>query len=206
MRHRGEKVMAAARAAARAVKPASRGDAAGRPSERMLALAASSRRELDLTFLRGHTPDLDQLVGWEFRGVNTPRWARLAGIKKFVKGFERREAGPGGAAVVVGYNRPARQNRLEAPWQVGARRFGWYRVELVDPTARDNAHLHAVLLDYSRGDNRPLDPSRGLRDYLVQVDPDDPDLYLGVAHYALGGARLPVSYFVLERMRRAPEA
>ena len=39
-------------------------------------------------------------------------------------------------------------------------------------------------------------------DYLVQVDAEDPDLYLGKAYYAAGPARIPVGFFVLERLRR----
>ncbi|HLU68770.1 MAG TPA: hypothetical protein VKZ63_20960 [Kofleriaceae bacterium] len=175
------------------------------PSERFLELARRSREELEEVMLRGHTPDLDELVGWEFSGINTPRWARAAGIKKFAKGFERRDGGdPDRGPRVLGYNRPVTQDRLRDAWRVGDRRFGWFRVAPVDPTERDNAYLHALLLDYGRGGNRPWDPTGTLRDYLVQVDPADPDLYLGKAYLALGPARVPVSYFVLERLRRVP--
>ena len=169
------------------------------PSAASLELARRPRRELEDALLRGHMPDLGQLAGWEFRGMNTPPWARAARIRKFVKGFERREGGQ-----IFGYNRPAGQNRDEEPWVVAGEPFGWYRVTAVDATDRDNAYLHAALLDYGRGGNRPWDPSRGLRDYLVQVDPANPDLYLGKACYALGPVRLAVSFFVLERLRRAP--
>lgn len=185
--------------------PAHAGPGAGVASARFLALGQMRRRALEQAFLRGSLPDLDALVGWEFRGMNTPPWARLLGIRKFLKGFYR--AGDG---TVMGYNCPVVQNRLDQPWIArprdhAPRRFGFYRVSPVDATARDNAYLHAVLLDYGRGGNRLLDPSRGLRDYLVQVDPADPDVYLGKAYYALGPGRLAVSYFVLERHRRAPD-
>jgi hypothetical protein len=171
--------------------------AEGAPSARFLELAGKGRRELEEALLRGATPELDRLVGWELRGMNTPRWARAARIRKFVKGFEER-----GSGQLFGYNRSVRQDADDAPWRVTGEPFGWYRVEPVDPTSRDNAYLHAVLLDYGRGGNRPWDPSRGLRDYLVQVDPGDPDLYLGKAYAAIGPARVAVSFFVLERMRR----
>ena len=69
-------------------------------------------------------------------------------------------------------------------------------------TARDNAYLHAVLLDYGRGGNKAWDPTRGLRDYLVQVDPKNDDLYLGKAYYAVGPARVTSNFFILERHRR----
>ena len=71
----------------------------------------------------------------------------------------------------------------------------------VDPTARDNAYLHALLLDYGRGGDALYDPTRGLRDYLVQVDPADDTIYLGKAYYAVGPARVFTNFFVLERHR-----
>jgi hypothetical protein len=172
--------------------------AADAPSARFVEIAKSSRRALEETLLRGAMPDLASLAGWEFRGMNTPPWARAVRIRKFVKGFERRDQGQ-----IFGYNRPAAQNADGDPWQVTGRPFGFYRVTPVDATDRDNAYLHAALLDYSRGENRPWDPSRGLRDYLVQVDPGNPDLFLGKAYYAVGPGRVPVSFFVLERLRPA---
>lgn len=170
------------------------------PSARYLEIGRRSARELEETFLRGSMPDLDALIDWEFRGMNVGVLPRLARIRKFVKGFERREGDK-----VFGYNRPVEQNRVTSPWNAGERRFGWYRVAPVDPTARDNTYLHAALLDYGRGENPLWDPSRGLRDYLVQVESGDRDLYLGKAFYAAGPARLPLSFFVLERLRPAPQ-
>ncbi len=177
----------------------------GAPSARYLDLVRSSRRELEDTLLRGHMPELEELVGWEHRGMNTPPWARTARIRKFVKGFERREANGQGPGQIFGYNRPVEQNRDEDAWRVTGRPFGFFRVTPVDATDRDNAYLHAALLDYGRGGNRPWDPSRGLRDYLVQVDGANPELYLGKAYVAVGPARLAVSYFVLERLRPAAD-
>jgi hypothetical protein len=164
-------------------------------SHRYLSFNEMSKSDLETAFLRGVTPDIDQLVGWEFRGMNTPAWARLARIKKFVKGFERRDDG------VYGYNRPVEQSPLTEAWKVGDKRFGFYLVAPVDPTSRDNAHLHGVLLDYGRGKNSRFDPTQGLRDYLVQVDPRDPNLFLGRAYYALGPLRIFTNFFVLERLR-----
>ncbi|HSD88714.1 MAG TPA: hypothetical protein VLB44_14395, partial [Kofleriaceae bacterium] len=145
-------------------------------------------------------PDLDALVGWEFRGINhllvhLPV-APLLGIKKFVKGFYRTEDGK-----VMGYNSPVKNNVLDGRWHVAAKRFGFYEVYPVDPTARDNNYLHAVLLDYGKGDNPALDPSQLLRDYLVQVDPANPDLYLGKAYGAIGPLRIHTNFFILERFR-----
>jgi hypothetical protein len=161
-------------------------------------IGALPRRELEALIVRGQTPDPTALAGWEYRGMNTPRWAGLAGIRKFIKGFYRAEDG------VRGYNLPVVQDRLDAPWRPKrARPFGFYRVVTVDPTARDNHYLHALLLDYGRGGNPRLDPSRTLRDYLVRVRPGSDELLLGKAFVAVGPARLAVSYFVLERLRPA---
>ncbi|MEO8699265.1 MAG: hypothetical protein ABI867_04450 [Kofleriaceae bacterium] len=166
------------------------------PTQAALALERSSHAALELAFVRGTTPDLEQLVGWEFRGINHPFWAGLAGIKKFVKGMYRGEDGR-----VMGYNRAVGQNVLDGRWHVRDNRFGYYQVAPVDATARDNRYLHAVLLDYGKGGNKAYDPMRGLRDYVVQVDPANPDLYLGKAYYALGPLRLRSNFFILERLR-----
>jgi len=172
------------------------------PSLAYRGLESMGMADLEQVLLRGTTPELEALVGWQFRGCNTPNWARLAGIKKFIKGFYAE------GEKVYGYNCPVKQDGLSSPWRAkpsdaAPKRFGFYTVERVDPTARDNAYLHAVLLDYGKGDNPLLDPSRGLRDYLVQVSPDNPDLYLGKAYFALGQGRIATSFFVLERDRPA---
>ena len=49
-------------------------------------VAALPARELDAIMQRGEAPDLDALVGWEWRGTNTPEWAAFVGIWKFIKG------------------------------------------------------------------------------------------------------------------------
>ena len=175
------------------------------PSAAYYALHARTRSELEETFLRGHTPELEALAGWEFCGTNHPAWTRLAGIKKFIKGFE---PAPPDAKELRGYNLPVRQNGIWAPWipkrLTSESRFGYYRVAPVVATDIDNEYLHSVLLDYGKGGNPRLDPSRNLRDYLVQVDADNLDLYLGKAYYALGPARLATNFFLLERLRQAP--
>lgn len=193
-------------AAALATPPAPRPTAPRAPSPfptaAALALEQATRAELELVMVRGATPDLDALVGWEFRGINHPAWAGLAGIKKFVKGFFRAEDGR-----VMGYNSPVVQNVLDGRWRTkpsdtAPKRFGYYEIAPVDSTSRDNTYLHAVLLDYGRGGNQRMDPTSGIRDYLVQVDPDNPDLFLGKAYFALGPLRVHSNYFILERFRR----
>ncbi|HEY4238675.1 MAG TPA: hypothetical protein VGM88_02625 [Kofleriaceae bacterium] len=172
------------------------------PTPAALRLEGTTRDDLEATFQRGVMPDLDDLVGWEFRGINHPAWARTAGIKKFVKGFFRTEDGR-----VMGYNCPVVQNVLDGRWRTkpsdtAPKRFGYYEVAPVDPTRRDNKYLHAVLLDYGAGGNKAYDPTSGLRDYLVRVSEANPDLYLGKAFYAVGPLRVYTNFFILERLRR----
>jgi hypothetical protein len=172
------------------------------PSATALGLERSTHAELELVMRRGVMPDLASLVGWEFRGINHPGWARVVGIKKFMKGFYKAEDGD-----VMGYNCPIDQNVLDGRWvakpdDLAPKRFGFYKVEAVDATRRDNKYLHAVLLDYGAGGNAKLDPTQGLRDYVVQVDAANPDLFLGKAYYALGPLRLNTNFFILERHRR----
>ena len=154
----------------------------------------------------GTAPDFDSLVGWEFSGINTVWIAGLVGIRKFIKGFYRgpaRATGP--EPFIQGYNIDVRQNgvgkpHLAKPNKDDPRRFGFYRVHAVQPGAKDGRYPNALLLDYSLGGNSFLDPSRLLRDYIVQVHPDEPDVLLGAAYGALLGIRIFVSYFVLHRL------
>jgi hypothetical protein len=171
------------------------------PSEAALRLEQTPMWDLEKVFVRGATPDLDALVGWEFRGINhlplnALPLAELVGIKKFVKGFHRTAEGK-----VMGYNLAAKINALDGRWHPKGNRYGFYEVDQVDSTSRDNAYLHAALLDYSKGDNALYNPMIVLRDYIVQVDAKNPDLYLGKAFAALGPLRIPLNFFILERYR-----
>ena len=108
------------------------------PSTRFLELSRMSADDLEKVFLRGSTPELDALAGWEFRGLNRPAWARALGIKKFIKGFYREEG------QVRGYNCPVRQNAASGPWRAkpshdAPKRFGYYLVTLVDAASRVGA-------------------------------------------------------------------
>jgi hypothetical protein len=183
---------------ARKPEPASPADIS---SELYYRLGTKSMKDLETVFLRGTMPDLDTMVGWQFRGMNTPKWAKLAGIKKFIKGFELR------GNDVFGYNCPVVQNDVRESWfgkpdADDPKRFGFYKVAPVDPTARDNEYLHSVLLDYGKGGNGRFDPTAGLRDYLVRVDEDNDDLFLGKAYYAVGPLRIATNFFLLERFRK----
>lgn len=178
------------------------------PSREALALEQTPRAGLEKIFLQGVMPDLDGLVGWEFRGINrlplnSVPWGTLVGIKKFMKGFYRADDGK-----VMGYNCPVEMNALDGRWlpkpsESAPKRFGFYEAYEVDATARDNEYLHSILLDYGKGNNPRFDITAGLRDYVVQVSAANPDLLLGKAYFAVGPARLGgLNFFILERFRR----
>ncbi|MDQ4078148.1 MAG: hypothetical protein M3220_18115 [Chloroflexota bacterium] len=164
-------------------------------------VATLDRRALEVLMVQGERPELDALPGWEYRGMNIGIPARLLRIQKFIKGFLRLPSGE-----VCGYNVRVRQNGPTAPWVTipideAPRRFGFYRVTPVTPAERDNAYLHALLLDYGQGGNGRLNPLSTLRDYLVRVAPGSDDLLLGKAFMAVWQLRVPVGYFLLERYR-----
>ena len=174
-------------------------------SPRFLALARAPASELQRLIESRPGPSLESLAGFEWRGYNTPAVAALLGIRKFIKGFFRSGRG------LEGYNIPARQNGLAGPWlhkpsPERPKRFGFYRVGPARDSERDRLYPAALLLDYGASSRNPrLAVERLLRDYLVQPDPGNPDLLLGKAYLALG-ARLPASYFILERLRPSPWA
>ena len=164
--------------------------------------------ELEHVFVRGATPDLDALVGWEFRGINhlplnALPIAQLVGIKKFVKGFYRGEDGR-----VMGYNSRSCSNVLDGRWHAEAERRRAEALRLLrgrTPVDRDRAATTRTSTRCCSTTARAATSASirrsGLRDYLVQVDPANPDLFLGKAYYALGPARVATNFFILERHR-----
>ena len=176
----------------------------GAASPRYQRLARLRPAALERLLVRGEPPALPALLGYEYRGYNCTPALALLGIRKFIKAFF---ATPGGS--MYGCNTPVVQNGLGGAWiarphQAAPRRYAFFRVAPVDPAARDNAYLHALLLDYGQGGNPRFDPSRLLRDYLVRCVPGSDDLLLGKATVALGPLRLAGGFFVLERHRSLP--
>jgi hypothetical protein len=170
-----------------------------------VALCLATEAQLEDVMRRGVTPDMAGLVGWEFRGYNAFELAELAGIRKFKKGFYLEDPARDPALGIGGYNVQIHANTLGEPWIDKTRggepiRHGWFDVYPVSLSEADNKYPGALLLNYGLSPkNFVLDPSRGLRDYLVQVYPDNPDLLLGKAYAAVGPLRLAVAFFVLER-------
>jgi hypothetical protein len=169
-----------------------------------LELCSASNAELEAILQSALAPDFNRLAGFEWRGANMSALPRLLGLQKFIKGFFYDGDQP------AGYNVKVRQNGLDAEWIESAspgrpRRFGFYLVCPAQSTETDRIYPRALVLDYGASPhNPPFRIERSLRDYLVQPDPDNPDVLLGKAYFAIGSARLPSNFFVLERLGRAP--
>lgn len=175
-----------------------------RPSEHFRALTRLSDSELEKILAGSAGPAPELLAGHEFAGFNVPWHTRLLGIQKFIKGFFR---GPQG---FEGYNIPAVQNGIDGPWlhkpkPEATKRFGFFRVAPVDPGGRENFYPKTLLFNYgTSARNAFYRPERVLRDYVVQPDPKNRDLFLGKAYLAIGPSRVFSNFFIIERL--APTA
>jgi hypothetical protein len=176
-----------------------------RPSEAYLSMVATGARDLRRIMSRGEQPEPASLVGWEFRGTNLPARTALVGLRRFIKGFRHDEQGR-----PIGYNKSVAGADLGTPWTPRAQRdgrlaFAYYTVAPVDPEAVDNRHLNALLLDYGAVPEPERGLARRLRDYVVRVEPGSDELLLGHAFAAVGRHRVPIGWFVLERLQPAAE-
>lgn len=154
-------------------------------------LSSAGRRRLERLFAAGSMPDVDALLGWQFRGVVTSKVARAVRYKRFVKRLYDGEQG------AEGYNVLCR-NRDGIPRRIRGRemRHGWF----VARPARGR-RAGTLLFDYSAApQNARANPERLVRDFVVHPDPRNGDLLLGKAFVA----RVPVAFFVLERDLRSP--
>jgi hypothetical protein len=164
-------------------------------------LTRMSHEELEAVLKAGTAPKPQALAGYMFRGYNRPPWASLLGIRKFVKGFFEKDG------KFEGYNIPPRQNAFGEPWiltpsEEQPKRFAFFVVRPVDPKSVDNLYPNATHLNYGESTrNIAIDPSRVIRDYVVQADPSNPDLFLGKAYLALPFGRVFSNYFIIERLR-----
>ncbi len=167
------------------------------------AICAQNKGTLEQIFMRGTALDLRQTSGWQYKGSNVSFVSLILRIRKFIKVF--RPETTAAPDVIDGYNFWARQNgRLDRPWEPSSpNRHGFYKVYRVQPNEQDNKFPHAMLINYGLGNNPWYNPSRFLRDYIVQVYPDNPCLLIGGAFFALGSMRIFGGYFVMERLRKA---
>lgn len=168
-------------------------------------LCTASNAELDQAFAAGVLPDADRLCGDEFYGYNVSRLARALGLTKFKKAFIHREKG---RTRVAGYNCKVKPTRLDGPWENGGPGGAYQGYYDVKPPAEGRAiahHPNALYLDYGSDPSNSLLDGSFLRDFVVQVDPAEPDVLLGKAYIKLGPIQLGFSYFVLQRAHRATQ-
>jgi len=162
-------------------------------------VAAGRATHVEL-FMRGTAPNLRDLEGFQYDGRNLSLVSFFLRVRRFIKGFVTNPAGadPGS---IDGYNLWARQDDgLVAPWQPSSPdRHGFYKVYKVRPGELDDKYPHALMFNYALGGNPWHQPSQFLRDYVVQVYPDDPALLIGNADAALGSRRIFAGYFVMRR-------
>jgi hypothetical protein len=136
------------------------------------SLTSAGKGTLKEVFEGGATPEIEELLGGTYDGLNIGLVTRLTG-QRFKKLFYLRDGEP------FGHNIQEKRGR--------AVELGWYRVRpdgravRIDYNVKQNSGLHVVL--------------RALQDRIVLPNPGDHDLVLGDARY-LG---LRVAYFVLRR-------
>ena len=148
-------------------------------------------------FMQGRAPSPVELAG-SWRGVNKGL-VRLIGYKQFIKEIEPR------GCVTFGDNIEVHQVSDDilrcCGWEPKIdrrrgtlRRNGKYKVERPDHRGRFG---HGVIFNYRKGGNRKLDPRRMIVDKVVIIDHCH---LLGRATVGFGKLRVPVGYFVLERV------
>ena len=154
-------------------------------------------RDYRRMFMNGTTPTEADLVG-TWRGVNKGV-AAVAGYKQFIKDIQ-----PNGHSI-SGDNFEVHQvdNKFlyELGWEPNVNEFTGELKSLgkfaVEPARGRGAFCHGVVFSYRRGGNRRLDPARLIIDKVVKIDDNH---LLGRATANVGLFRIPVAYFVLERM------
>jgi hypothetical protein len=157
-------------------------------SDKYRLVCAMSGAKLAAAFTGGRRPEPAELAGWEWRGTNTPMFTNVLGIKRFIKGMF---LGDG----VEGYNIPVKGKWTRKPSEDSPKRFGFYRV-----VEDDGRHPGSILLDYGASPrNARWQPERLLRDYVKDLGDG---VLLGRAYLAFGPEYVPVSWFVIEKLRR----
>jgi hypothetical protein len=59
----------------------------------------------------------------------------------------------------------------------------------------------SIVIDYACEKNSSFDPARYLKDYLVAVESEKQNLYLGKAFFCAFGKKIFLSYFILEQFK-----
>lgn len=171
-----------------------------KPSEEVLV---ASTRELRERIVRGHPVDPAELEGWAYRGTSLglPRFVEKLTWKTFQKTFWRDPL----TGRLLGWNVRLEQRGVGAP-SVPLLRDGkpvteWH-YEVLSPRGIPTppGFDRGLLIDYSRGQNPLLEPTRLGKDPLVALEPGNSDALLGVTYLVLAGRCVETpTYFLLER-------
>lgn len=167
----------------------------------LVDVARLPESELEHLLRYGETPVFGSLDGWRFKGANLVAPGKWL-FPRFVKGFHREGSRD------MGYNVAALRGPLGSEWAYDPAKpdpFGFYECRVLRAGDPHACYPGSLFLDYGRGGNG-LDPAGRLRDYLVQLEAGNQDLYLGKAFFDLGPVWAPGGYFVLERWQKAPAA
>jgi hypothetical protein len=150
-------------------------------------LVGADRTTLEELMRTGAAPDIGQLLGHTYRGLNSGLVPRVTG-EKFKKVFHEEGGRPYGHNLVIRQDRQRPGGAWEPKTKDGEPvRIGWFSVR---PEGR------AVRFDYDVRQNSGLNlPLRAIQDFVVLPNPGDHTLVLGRAHFL----RLRVAYFVLQR-------
>ena len=164
------------------------------------ALRTSKKRDLDRIMLNGHWPQIEDLLGYEFRGWNLNWATRLIGTRKFKKGFfgdpENRHA--------WGYNVRVVNNAVEEPWHAiptEDQPHRYYFFKVMPPSMAERPiYPESLVIDYGLSEEYfSLNPAGYTVDYLVYPDPSNLDLLLGKSYFESSLLRTYLGYFILER-------
>ena len=176
------------------------------------SIAKADKKTLEEVLKNGTMPDLESMAGWEFDGYNLTFIATVLGIKKFRKGFYKElekntcEGCSCETEAYKGYNVKMEQNKFEEPWKYKngkPQRFGWFNIIRHYKFHKALAlYTNAALLHYGLDKRNTMFEGKMLRDFLVQVNDNDKDLYLGKAYNAVGKNLVMPSYFVIKRAEK----
>ena len=166
-------------------------------------LVATPLKTIEEIFQRGTMPKMTEMAGWEFQGRNLSFMSIILRIRRFTKGFLPLPEGALDSTVIDGYNILIKQKGgQDKPWIPWTRKgvplkHGFFKVHTAPHG--DDKYPHAIFFDYAEGVNPWWHPGRTLKDYTVQVYPDDPTLLVGKAYLALGSLRIFGGHYLMRR-------
>jgi len=149
-------------------------------------------------FRCGQTPTSADLVG-RWRGVNKGI-VEFAGYRQFIKEIKPECCSLSGDNIMV--HQVSNDLLRCCGWQAKSDPASWDGYERKGKFAIGGAggigpFKHGVVFSYRKGGNRKLDPVRLLVDRVVKIDDNH---LLGRATANFGPLRIPLAYFVLERI------